>query len=364
MATDAVPRKSLLKSRAVQLGLGLLVSAGCIWWAAKDLIDDPAARQQFLDAFRTADYRYGPLLIGMLAAFYLLKAYRWKLLLSPLGEFRTVGDCFGPMISGFAVNNVLPARAGELLRTVVFAKQTGRPITSVLTTVALERIFDMLAILVCLAVGLLSVPGMPAWMTKSAMGLGAVVLVAVLGAAVFLIWTQEFVRFANATLRVLHVPETLRNKIQELMQVAATGLDSLKSPRTLALIVIVSLVKWLINGSMMYLSLLSFGVQVPFAAALVLLGVVAIGVAVPAAPGFFGVIQALFVKVLQFFPVAPPAVLAASIYYHMIQYIPVTLVGLLWLSRSGIRLGEVEQVRSREGEAPADHTANSEVQNS
>ncbi len=59
---------------------------------------------------------------------------------------------------------------------MVFAKQTGRPITSVLTTVALERIFDMLAILVCLAIGLLSVPGMPDWMKKSAMGLGAVVL--------------------------------------------------------------------------------------------------------------------------------------------------------------------------------------------
>jgi uncharacterized protein (TIRG00374 family) len=354
VATEAPPRKSLLKSRAVQLTLGLMVSAVCIWWAAKELIDDPAARQQFLNAFRTADYRFLPLLLGMLAVFYLLKAYRWKLLLSPLGDFRTVGDCFGPMISGFAVNNVLPARAGELLRTVVFAKQTGRPFTSVLTTVALERIFDMLAILVCLAVGLLSVPGMPAWMTKSAMGLGAVVMVAVLGAVVFMIWTQAFVRFASATLRVFRVPETLRNKIQELMEVAATGLDSLKSPRTLALIVLVSLMKWFINGSMMYLSLLSFGVQVPFAAALVLLGVVAILVAAPTAPGFFGVIQLCFTETLQFFPVPQQAVLAASIYYHMIQYIPVTLGGLYWLNRSGIRLGEVEQVRSREGEAPAE----------
>ena len=354
MATDTAPRQSLLKSRAVQLTLGLLVSAVCIWWAAKELIHDPAARQQFLNAFRTADYRFLPLLLGMLVVFYLLKAYRWKLLLSPLGEFRTVGDCFGPMISGFAVNNVLPARAGELLRTVVFAKQTGRPITSVLTTVALERIFDMLAILVCLAIGLLSVPGMPEWMTKSAMGLGLIVLVAVTGAAVFMIWTQAFVRFVNATLRALRIPEKIRTKIQELMEVAATGLNSLKSPRTLALIVIVSIVKWIINGSMMYLSLLSFGVSVPFPAALVLLGVVAIGVAVPAAPGFFGVIQVCFVNVLQIFPVARPAVLAASIYYHMIQYIPVTVGGLLWLSRSGIRLGEVEQVRSREGEAPAE----------
>lgn len=344
MASPIAPRSSLLKSRALQLGLGLLVSAVCLWWAARDLIHEEKARADFLDAFRVADYRYLPLLLLMLVTFYLLKAYRWRLLLSPLGDFRTVGDCFGPMLSGFAVNNVLPARAGELLRTVVFSKRSRLPFTSVLTTVALERVFDMLSILVWLAVGLLSVPGMPEWMTKSALLLAVIVLAAVLGAVIFLVQTKPTIQFVNGAMQFVRIPERIRTKIQELMEVAAAGLSSLKSPRTLLILVLVSLGKWLINGGMMYLSLKSFGVDIPFAASLVLLGIVAWSVALPASPGFFGVIQAVFTQTLSIFPVSIPAVLAASIYYHMIQYIPVTIGGLLWLNRSGVKLGEVEQV--------------------
>lgn len=340
MTADTLPRRSLWKSRGFQLALGLTVSLGCLWWAARGLISDAQARQEFFAAFRDAEYLYLPVLMAMLVAFYSLKAYRWKLLLTPLGDFSTWTDCFGPMLSGFAVNNVLPARAGEIVRVMVFARRTRQPVASVFVTVALERIFDMLSILVFLSIGLLSLPDMPNWMRRSAMVIGAFATVGVVGAVVFLIWTAAFVRMVHWGLAVVRVPVTLREKVDRLLETAAAGLASLKSPVTLLTIVVVSLLQWALNGGMMYLSLRSFGVDVPLSAAMVLLGVVALGVAVPASPGFFGVIQVCFTDTLQIFPVSRPAVLAASIYYHMSQYIPVTLLGLLWLSRSGFQLSE------------------------
>ena len=340
MTSESAPRPALWKSRSFQLVLGLCVSIACLWWAAGDLISKPKERDQFVNAFRMADYRFLPLLLGMLFSFYTLKAYRWKLLLTPLGEFRTFGDCFGPMLSGFAVNNVLPARAGEIVRAMVFARRTSQPLASVLATIALERIFDMICVLVLLSAGLLSLPDMGEGMRSKAIGMGIVVAVGVAGAATFIVWTPAVLRLINWGLALIRVPEQLRERIRHLLETAATGLASVKSPTRLALIAVVSLLQWTLNGAMMYLSLQSFGVDVPIAAAMVLLGVVALGVAVPASPGFFGVIQLCFTKTLQIFPVSQPAVLAASIYYHMIQYIPVTLLGLLWLSRSGFQLRE------------------------
>ncbi len=340
MTAAPLPRRSLWKSRGFQLALGATVSLVCLWWAARELISDPQARRQFLAAFRDADYLYLPVLLAMLVAFYSLKAYRWKLLLTPLGAYDMWRDCFGPMLAGFAVNNVLPARAGEIVRVMVFARRTRQPVASVFVTVALERIFDMLSILVYLSLGLLSLPDMPNWMRRSALVIGALASAGVLGAVVFLIWTAVCVRWIHWGLAVVRVPETLREKVDRLLETAAAGLASLKSPVTLLLIVVVSLLQWALNGGMMYLALRSFGVDVPISAAMVLLGVVALGVAVPAAPGFFGVIQVCFTDTLQIFPVNRAAVLAASIYYHMLQYIPVTLLGLLWLNRSGFHMRE------------------------
>ena len=340
VTAETLPRRSLWKSRGFQLALGATVSLVCLWWAARELISDPQARREFLAAFRDADYLYLPVLLVILVAFYALKAYRWKLLLTPLGNYDTWRDCFGPMLAGFAVNNVLPARAGELLRVIVFARRTSQPVAAVLVTVALERIFDMLSILLYLSIGLMSLPGMPDELRGSALFLGALAIVGVAGAIVFLVWTQVTIRFITWGLALVRVPAGLREQIGSLMETSARGLACLKSPITLLVIVGVSLLQWALNGVMMYLALRSFGVDVPVQAAMVLLGVVALAVAVPAAPGFFGVIQFCFINTLQIFPLNRAAVLAASIYYHMLQYIPVTLLGLLWLNRSGFHLRE------------------------
>ncbi|HET6422147.1 MAG TPA: hypothetical protein VFG20_00605, partial [Planctomycetaceae bacterium] len=58
-------------------------------------------------------------------------------------------------------------------------------------------------------------------------------------------------------------------------------------------------------------------------------------------PGYFGVIQLCFMTVLKLFVDNQPAVFAASVYYHLAQYIPVTLIGLAYFIRSGMSLREV-----------------------
>ena len=85
------------------------------------------------------------------------------------------------------------------------------------------------------------------------------------------------------------------------------------------------------------------------------MGVTAFGVTVPSTPGFFGVIQYCFRISLQPFGLNMAAVLGASVYYHLTQYILVTATGLFFLSRMGLRLGDLRR------EAHASHDENADA---
>ena len=93
---------------------------------------------------------------------------------------------------------------------------------------------------------------------------------------------------------------------------------------------------------MIYVALWSFGIDVQPMAAAIVLGVVAIGVTVPSSPGYFGVVNVCFVVVLKLFLDDDTTVFSASIYYHMAQYIPVTLLGLYFFNRSGLHVADVQ----------------------
>ena len=342
-APTAPPRRPFWKSGAFQLTIGIIVSILCLALAGRSLLRDPEARRQVVVAFTTANYTLIPVLLGLLALFFWLKAWRWQMLLSPLGKYETMRECFPPVMIGFGFNNVLPAHLGEFVRIFVFARQHRLAKSSVFSTVALERVLDILAILFYLGTGLFLVEGVSPGSRSVAMTVGAIAVAGFFGALAFVIFTKPVVRLAEGTLKRLPlIPDGLRAKVVALIEAGAAGLASLKNPWTLIGLMLTSLAQWGINGMLIHLSLRCFGIDVPPQVSLILLGVVAFGVTVPSAPGYFGVIQICFVEVLKQFPVSQPAVFAASIFYHMVQWIPVTLTGMIFFALSGVRLKEVE----------------------
>ncbi len=72
----------------------------------------------------------------------------------------------------------------------------------------------------------------------------------------------------------------------------------------------------------------------------------------PSSPGYFGVIQLCFLTVLKLFvPQEEAGVFAASVYYHLAQYIPVTIVGLIFLGMTGFRMSDMQSVAAAESTA-------------
>lgn len=349
------PSRPQHRSHWLHLLLGLVVSAICLWFAVRGLLHEPDALTKAWTAFARADYRTVLPIAVATGVFYWFKARRWRLLLKPLGNFRATRDLFPLVMIGFAFNNLLPVHLGEVIRVMLFAKRQRMKLTPVITTVALERLFDSVAVLSLLAYGLAFVPGLDPSIRQSTLILAGCIggLVAVV--LLFVFWTRPMIHALNAVLGPI-LPRKLGAKLTSFLETMVDGLAALRHPRLFAGILAFSFGNWLVNASVIYMALWSFDLPRSLEISCIVLGLTAVGAAVPSAPGYFGVIQLCFMSVLKVFTDDDASVLAASIYYHLIEYVLVTIVGLYYFNTTGLTLAEVE------GEAEAELEAETRLQ--
>lgn len=319
--------------RLLQVGLALAVTALMLLYALWG-VDFPRLGRLLAGA----DYRLLLPFEGALVLFFAFTGLRWNLILRSQGRY-SLRQSAPAMMIGFAGNNVLPAHLGELVRAVVFGRQFGVPATAVFMTLVVERLLDVLAILLFYFLAVLTIDPFPADIRLGAQVVGAVMAVACVGIVVFLRFPLAFVRVWERSSRWL--PQAIQARGTALLHNAATGLATLKSPLLLAAMVGHSLLKWVSCGVMVWLALLAFGTHIPFSVSMIVIAVIALALTVPTAPGFVGTMQAAFVFALGPFGVPQESALAASVLYLVAQWLPVTAVGALCFAATGLRLREV-----------------------
>ena len=104
-----------------------------------------------------------------------------------------------------------------------------------------------------------------------------------------------------------------------------------------------SLVLWLVNAAAFALCFRAFHLPVPADGALLLQGLIGFGVAIPAAPGFWGVFEYCTRLTLQFYGIGATLALAYAFAFHLVGFIPITLLGLDALSRAHLHLGDLRR---------------------
>jgi uncharacterized protein (TIRG00374 family) len=326
------------------LAVGVAISGLSLWIALRE-----ADLAEIVETLRYSKAWFVLPLIGALAGFYWLKALRWCMLLSPILPTRTRGVIPAMMI-GFAGNNVLPAHLGELVRMHVLASQHGLSRTAVLATIAVERVFDFLTVLLLVSAALLvGVRVPPALVTVGYLvaGTGAGVLMLAL---LYVGWTDVFLAACRQVLRIF--PEFVRLNVLRQLELGAAGMAAIKRPSLLLGVVWSSLLQWVLMALCLYTATLAVGVTVPLSSAFVLLALSVAGLTLPSAPGYFGTIELCFVLALRPYGVEDGQAFAAGIFYHAPAYVAVTLTGLGYLNRFGWTFGRIgrnlEQASSAE----------------
>jgi glycosyltransferase 2 family protein len=337
----------------------LAATAFFLWWALKDV--EWALAWGYLRHAHLG-YLAAALLVATLTVH--VRALRWKVLLEPVRADMPLRPRLAGTAVGLAANNVLPARAGEFARALVCARLARLPLASVFGSLALERVLDGIAI-VSLLVGVVALEGFPGeseavkaaeagarWVALIAAGLG---LTLVLLAA----FPQRMVSLADRVAgRVL--PERLRRPLVDALHAFLGGLAVLRSPRLLSLSLLWAYGQWIFLGTSFYFAFRAFGIEEPgFAGALFLQSVIALAVAIPAAPGFAGVWHWAAVNGLSLYGVDATRAAAFAIAFHLGGWITVTAVGLYYYARLGLSWRELMGAEGRVEEAveEADPTA-------
>lgn len=332
--------------------LGIVLSVGLLAWTLRDV-----SFPEVWAVLRASNLWYFAASACCGTAIFALRALRWAPILHDVAPDVPFGPLWRSVSIGMMINNVVPARAGELARAFALTRERREvPFAAAFASLVVDRLFDSVVLLLLLSSALLS-PAFPSGVTLGgrpvrdlALSLG--VLSA--GAALFV----GLLAFApNVVVRLFEalagrVAPRLEAKGSALLRTFASGMGVLRSPRRFALVFAWTLAHWLLNGLAFWLGFLAVGISLPFSAANFLQGVIAIGVALPSSPGFFGVFESVAKAGLGVYGIAADQAVAWAFGYHLLTYIPITVIGAIYFARLGVSLGQMaREERAAEGQA-------------
>jgi len=288
-------------------------------------------------------------LVLVTVAVYALRAWRWGDLLAPLGRVG-YADLFAATMVGFASGLLVP-RAGELLRPLLVSRRHPIPTSAGFATIILERLIDLITVLVLFAAYLFVLPAPAAQvegpLTQLLKAGGAATGVAAVAILAFLLALHANAdRVVGAVERLLaRAPRWLAEPLGRMLHAFSAGLGVLRAPLPhLARIGLQSLAVWLLIALGFHLNHIAFGVDLPFHATFLLIAFLVVGVAIPT-PGMVGGFHAFYLLALsEVYGVDRATAAAAGISAHALSNLPVLVFGLALLGREGLSLGRVAEV--------------------
>ena len=293
----------------------------------------------------------GPVVLAcaLLLGEFVLRALRWKVLLRPVAPEAKVQDLFVATVIGATANTLLPARAGELAKPLVASRKTGASFTAVLATTVMERVYDIFGLLAVLTTMVLVLPvDVGETPDEAELVRNLKLYGALFGAFAFgCMFTFFGLASRGADARRVFVritsiaPAPVANKFNDLFDGFVQGLGNARDLSGMWKAGGLSLAIWFNGAFAIYVLFAAFDLDLPIGAACFTAVASALTVALPQAPGFFGVFHVAIEKTLVLWAVDPTPAKAFAIVFWGVSFLPVTLVGLLALWREGLTLGGI-----------------------
>ncbi|MCA9390489.1 flippase-like domain-containing protein, partial [candidate division WWE3 bacterium] len=176
--------------------------------------------------------------------------------------------------------------------------------------------------------------------------ISAIIFAFALIAFIFLIFfNRQTMKIVELFLRL--VPESLRKPIYNLLNVFTAGIEFLRNPKTLFLVLLSSLFIWLTEAGFYYSAALSFGFDISMLQALFLKGILNLGILVPSAPGYVGTFEFFVVEAMALIGVSETPALGYALVSHFVEFASISIVGIFFWIRYGLSLSDIKQ-ESRE----------------
>jgi uncharacterized membrane protein YbhN (UPF0104 family) len=273
-----------------------------------------------------------PLLVGAAALIsfsFFMRSVRWRVLLNAEARLG-VAAVFWANMAGYLGNNFLPARAGEVLRSVLISGRSPLSRTYVLTTALAERLMDVIALVLCSSLILLQVQAKPRWMADLSRSMA---IAAAAGALVIVILPHTG-NLVKTILQRLPLPDGVRMRLAGFADQILLGLRAFHDWGRLAGFVGLTAAIWLCDAASTIVGAKALGIHLSLSVALLLLAGLGLGSALPSTPGYVGVYQFVAVTTLAPFGIARDSALAYILVAQATGYLVVLAFGLPGLALS------------------------------
>lgn len=338
------------------MALGVGITLLFLWLALRDV--------DFVEVARAIGRTHWVLLFGLsipaYGALLWLRALRWRHLTGPIRPIPT-SSLLRAVSVGYMANNVFPLRMGEVVRCWYLARESGASAAALFGTVVLERAIDTVSVLllVFLVLGVWGGGG-EADLRRGALLLVPVALLPIAGLVLLRVAPERVISLAHWLLRPF--PARIAEFVEGALRRFTEGLGALSGGRHLVWITVHSIsIGFVFSCIPIWVAFAALGMDLgsPFqtlGAAWMTQAAIGVAVALPSAPGFFGVFHWACKLALVRFGVAPATALAAGTLIHAVMWITLTSAGLAVLRFRRTSLEEVDQAvapeRSPAGKAP------------
>jgi len=322
----------------VRAALGILLSVMLLWWTMKD-----TSVHAVWDVLSKSSLPLWIACMVFATAIFPLRARRWQALLAPVAGRLPFRSLWEATAIGMMATNVIPFRAGEFARPFALSRAEPRvKFTAAFASVAVDRLFDATVVLLMMLLATLD-PAFPSqqpigdhtlafYLKPTALFLGLVLA----GLVLFVVAPDRVFAISDATMR--RVAPRFEPKVRALLEGFVSGLHVLRSPKLLAEVFFWTVLHWLCNAFAFWLGFQALHLSAPFSAGLLLQGLIAIGVAIPSTPGFFGPFEAVGKVGLAVYGVSNAEAVSWVLGFHVLSFIPITIMGAWYLTRMKLHL--------------------------
>jgi uncharacterized protein (TIRG00374 family) len=323
--------------------LGIVISVAALFYAFHDVHWTDA-----LDHARHANYWL--LVLGAAAAtgMFPLRARRWRTILDPIAPRLPFGPLWRSTAIGMMVNNVVPLRAGEFARAYALTRELPQiTFSTALASLVVDRVFDAVVVLLLLAIAMIA-PGFPSGAMVHGRPISQIATGFALVPLALLVVLYALVFFPGTLIRLFEllarrVSPTIEERGRDMLKRFAEGLSVLRTPGHFIAVFWWTLLHWLLQPLAFWLGFKAMGIDVSWSATLFVQGLIVVGVALPSAPGYFGLFETAAVISLGLYGIDESAAVAWALVFHVVTFIPITLIGAYYFAKLGLTMGEIGQ---------------------
>ena len=305
--------------------IGVLISVGMLAWLlySYDL-------QELIASLQSAHYRYLWPIPFLVVTNFVLRSIRWRVLfLDDVG--RPLKSFFRSLMIGYLFNNLMPARAGDLVRVYHLSKAETLSKTKILATLFAERTGDLLALLGLLTMVLLSYPALPVWIKRA----GFLVGVGTAAALCVVVFLRLYGQLGLTTILRLAAPliGDKSARLDEMGKNFLSGLGGLCHVRIGALFLLLTALLWGLELGVAALIASAFKLDIAAGNLLFVMIAITVGTLVPSSPGYLGTFEFFGLSTLAMVGHTGGDALSFVIVLHAVTILGAGLLGVLCLGR-------------------------------